>query len=400
MRVAVGTNPLKQRSPPPRPSHRQPLPPTDTPNPTPDPEVSLVIAGEEEIVFDWTTDRCEDLDIPDLPARAFRNAAGEVILVAPHDIWRYMTGPDLNNVTKQCNVVKRSTANPDPANFADKEWLSAVYTEDGQTFYGIIHNEYHGWEHGQCSAPEGEHFQCWYNAMTLAVSTDGGASWQHAAAPPNHVIATIPVPYEDGTGPYGIYAGTQVVEKDGYYYQFVKAQDQTLRQWTCLMRTPDITDPSAWRFWDGADFNGEFVNPYVGEIDDPANHTCPPIAIDQIGAQLVESLTYNTELERYVLVGISADHIDGREVWGFYFSLSEDLINWTHRKLIMEVELPWTWEPGDGSTHLYPSLLDPDSTSLNFDTTDNQAYLYFTRFNEFHLDRDLFRVPVEFVVTP
>ena len=31
------------------------------------------IIGAAETVFDWTTDRCESEDIPDLPARAFRD---------------------------------------------------------------------------------------------------------------------------------------------------------------------------------------------------------------------------------------------------------------------------------------------------------------------------------------
>jgi hypothetical protein len=103
-----------------------------------------------------------------------------------------------------------------------------------------------------------------------------------------------------------------------------------------------------------------------------------------------------------VLIGISADQIDGREVWGFYFSTSADLINWSRRKLIMEVPLPWTVEfPGSDLSFLYPSLLDPDSKSRNFETSDDQAYLFFTRNNFGHasLDRDLVRVPVQFVHT-
>ena len=110
-----------------------------------------------------------------------------------------------------------------------------------------------------------------------------------------------------------------------------------------------------------------------------------------------QSLTYNSALDRYILLGLSADHIDGREVWGIYYSFSEDLIHWSHRQLLWERELPWTWEPGDAQPLLYPTLLDPNSPSLSFDTTGETAYLYFTIFNPGgNLDRDLVRVPVAF----
>ncbi|NIP53479.1 MAG: hypothetical protein GWN00_05405 [Aliifodinibius sp.] len=116
-----------------------------------------------------------------------------------------------------------------------------------------------------------------------------------------------------------------------------------------------------------------------------------------------ESITFNTYLNRYVLVGISADWLDNREVWGFYYSFSDDLIHWTHRKLLVEIELPWTVEfPGSDTSYLYPTLLDPESPSMNFETTDNTAYLYYTRNNFGHgsLDRDLIRVLVEFFPSP
>ena len=46
----------------------------------PDPRVQPT--GSPVTVFDWTTDRCEDADIPDTPARAFRDPTGQVSLFA------------------------------------------------------------------------------------------------------------------------------------------------------------------------------------------------------------------------------------------------------------------------------------------------------------------------------
>ena len=48
------------------------------------PDMELVISGPEEMVFDWTTDRCEDGNIPDIAARAFRDADGQVQLTIGH----------------------------------------------------------------------------------------------------------------------------------------------------------------------------------------------------------------------------------------------------------------------------------------------------------------------------
>ncbi|NIT80066.1 MAG: hypothetical protein GWO44_25000, partial [Thermoplasmata archaeon] len=78
------------------------------------------------------------------------------------------------------------------------------------------------------------------------------------------------------------------------------------------------------------------------------------------------------------------------------------MIEWDDRQLLTEVELSWTYQPGDDVYLLYPSLLDPESDSRNFETSDKTAYVYFTRFNQpggDPLDRDLVRVPVEFFET-
>ena len=41
-----------------------------------------VTVGQKEVVFDWTTERCEDLDIPDGPAKAVRAEDGEIVIFA------------------------------------------------------------------------------------------------------------------------------------------------------------------------------------------------------------------------------------------------------------------------------------------------------------------------------
>lgn len=389
------TQPLPSRTPPPA----SPTPfPEPTPTASPEPEPRLAIAGPEEMVFDWTTDACEPEDIPDLPARAFRDAGRQVHLVSAHIRNRAHIGANLNDVVHTCDVILESGRDADPAMFNDNEWIAAVYTEDGETVYAVVHHEYHGWEHDACTSAE--HFDCWYNAATLAVSTDGGRTFSDAASPPDHFIAGLPHPYEDGAGPYGVMEPGSIVKKDGYYYQFIRIDDyRSDAQWICLMRTDNLSDPSSWRAWDGEAFAVQFADPYRYPDASREDPLCAPVSPDSLGV-MNQSLTYNTYLERYVMLGITADTIVGREVWGIYYSFSDDLLHWSHRRLLVEVELPWTYQPGDDDYILYPALIDPESLSLSFETTGQTAYLYFTRFNvsagNSPLDRDLIRFPVQF----
>ena len=85
-------------------------------------------------------------------------------------------------------------------------------------------------------------------------------------------------------------------------------------------------------------------------------------------------------------------------VWGIYYSISENLVDWTPRRLLREAPTTATYRCGGPKPIAYPSLIDPRSRSRSFETTGDRAYLYFTRFNyrrcEQTLDRDLVRVPV------
>jgi hypothetical protein len=365
--------------------------------------VSVEVTGPEEVVFDWSKSACEPGDIPDTPARAFRDAQERVQLIASHYVNRRMVGPDLNHLTHDCTVIMSSHYAPDPAKFNDHEWLHSTYTPDGTRIFALVHNEYEGDTHpGQCSS--GGYLKCWYNAVTLAVSTNGGASFEHTR-PPTHLVAAIPYRYVPDSGPAGIFNPSNIVRNatDGYYYALLRVEQRykAQPQGICVFRTADLADPESWRAWDGSGFNVRFIDPYLGAGEDPASHVCQPVSYDEIQL-MVESLTFNTYLDRYLLVGKAVGPgRKGETASGIYYSTSNDLVHWTPRRLIMEVESPHADKcqpPLDPVA--YPSVLDPDSTSRNFETTDKRAYLYFTRSNykscRGFLNRDLVRMPIEF----
>jgi hypothetical protein len=362
---------------------------------------AVAVIGPAETVFDWSSQACEPEHIPDLPARAFRDYQGQVQLILPHYINRRLVGPSLGSVEVDCTVTMRSTQNPDPAAFDDREWIASVHTQDGRSIAALIHEEYQGHEHpGRC--PSGIYERCWYNAITFARSDDGGRSFYQPVLP-DRLIGSSPRPYTPDIGPFGLFAPSNIVRnpEDGQYYvlaQTVEPEDET--RGTCVMRTSDPASPSSWRAWDGEAFDVEFSNPY--DPGSPAE-ACEPVSPGEI-SEMRESLTYNTYLDRFVLVGLSTatPPAGGEPITGVYFSLSSDLIDWAPRELVMEVESRESFECGDADPIAYPSLLDPSSRSRTFETSGRHPYLYYTQFHYGDcvetLDRDLVRVPVEISV--
>jgi len=356
----------------------------------------LEIVGSEQRVFDWSTQACSasPLDIPDAPARAFRDANGRVHLIASHFITRAETGPALDSVQHDCRRVMGSDFDGDPARFSDREWLTAPYTDDGRVVYALVHNEYQGDKHpGRC--PSGVYERCWYNAITLARSGDGGRTFTQKA-PPQHLVASIPYPYKPDAGPIGLFHPSNIVYRDAdqHYYALIQAEQfSAQRRGTCVIRTHRLDEPSAWRAWDGRSFSVSFANPYRDDVS-PSRHVCAPVSFDQIGSG-TNSLTFNTYLDKYVLVSAA-----GFPRPGFYYSTSDDLIEWAPRRLIREAEQVFTYECGDSNPVAYPSLLDPDSPSRNFETTGRRPWLYFTRFHfidcKNNPNRDLVRIRVRF----
>jgi hypothetical protein len=96
------------------------------------PNAQIQLAGSPQIVFDWSEQACEPTQSADLPARAFRDDRGRIQLLLSHfDNFR-MVGPALDRLRVDCRAVLRSSHDPDPAHFRDREWLAAIHTIDGR----------------------------------------------------------------------------------------------------------------------------------------------------------------------------------------------------------------------------------------------------------------------------
>lgn len=361
----------------------------------PAPAASGRVTGPPETVFDWSSQACAPDEAPDLPVRAFRDYRGQVEFILPRfNSWRLL-GPDLDHLRDPCEVVMGSSLDRNPADFNQKEWVASLYTRDGRHIAALVHEEYHGTLRGTCVPNEPT--SCWYNAITFASSSDGGRSFQQPP-PPAQLVAASPYRYKPGVNPTGVFGPSNIVHngEDDLYYAMVVSRTPTGDSGTCLIRTADPFKPSTWRAWGGSGFTMRFVDPYRTS---GAPGVCTPVAKPEI-ASMHESLTYNTYLQRFLLVGLaSAPGPDGPLVSGVYFSLSSDLVHWTPRELLMRATPVQQLRCGGPKPIAYPSLLDPASPSRTFATTGRRPYLYFTLFNhagcKLGLDRDLVRVPVE-----
>ena len=363
-----------------------------------------VTAGAKEVVFDYSTDRCEDLDLPDGLTGFVRAEDGSLVLVQGDAPRNYVSrGADFNSLTRDCSrPVLSSAVKPTPESYENVEWLWSVYRE-GSRWHALIHNEFH--DPVAITCDPGNPWPgnpCWYNSITYAVSTDGGHTFVKPSAPA-HVIAPAPDAWVPPPAPLppgvlfaqGYVNPSNIVRgSDGYYYAFVVAFPTPigadLPQGLCLLRTTTLGDPASWRAWDGGGFNLRMTSPYATGT---SARTCSYLR-ENVGAG---HIVFNTYLNRYMHVYTDEPDVDGTLACGFYFSLSADLIHWSRSQLLVATrcgsgELP----PGAIEPTLItaPSIIDHADTTANFERADRTPHLYYTRFNDGGLDRDLVRVPL------
>jgi hypothetical protein len=289
--------------------------------------------------------------------------------------------------------------------FQNREWIYSLYS-DGTTIHALVHNEFHDPVATTCKPGDTtDGNPCQYNSITYAISVDGGHTFTMAPTPQN-LVAPPPVqwtPPAKGSPPpyYGYQEPTNIVHAaDGFYYARFGAftPPPNVTSMNCVIRTTTLFDPSSWRGWNGTSFTLQMTDPYT----DPPTSFCagvpPNVTVPY------ESLTFNTYLNMFMLVGLDSDFGSGGIPinCGFHFALSSDMVNWSAQQLIAPAYVPapsGCQKPGAGGfagSFAYGSMIDPDDPSTNFETPGRTGYMYFTRFNDNSENRDLVRVPILF----
>ena len=74
------------------------------------------------------------------PLIAFRDSTGQVVFIDSHHTVKRYVGPALDSLVHKCTTVMGSGKNADPAMYDNREWLATMFTRDGVTVHGIIHD--------------------------------------------------------------------------------------------------------------------------------------------------------------------------------------------------------------------------------------------------------------------
>lgn len=366
------------------------------------PALMVSVAGEPIVVFERRRDGCGRYDTPDAPARAVRTVDGTVALFATHFDNRALRGPALHDVRPDCAITFTGAEHPDPARFSDRSWIVSLWTGDGRTVHAIVHNEHQGHRHdGQC--PTRRYRDCWFNALTAAVSSDGARTFRPAGVPPS-LVAALPSTAAELRGQHaGYFNPTGIVAHDNALSMLAFTEARGVqRRGNCLLRTTDITDPAAWRAWNGEGFAVRFANPYVERFADDAArraHVCAPVGVGRLQWP-VTSLVRHAPSGVFVAVMQGAPHRPeaSEPRPGIYVATSRDLVTWSMPAFVMPAIGHGRYACGDPKPVAYPSLLDAASDDPSFATIGDTADLYLTRFNvpacRIDGDRDLVRIPV------
>ena len=235
----------------------------------------------ETVPFDWSVHKCTNDDIPDQPARAFREANGTINFVdTHHTMWRFTT-TNLTTLTRRCSpVMMNSHNNTDPAMYDDKEWIGATWTSDGTTVYGFTHSEYQGYRHapgGYCIC-SGEPFTD--KAEVLAERDHARHVDQrrvdllaHDAPEPSG--RRLPDPVGARQRPAGLLPASHIVRgQDGWHYMMARVMGGPSRLApACCARGTSPTRLLARVEW--VRFTVTFPSPYLNTLD-PAQHVCQP----------------------------------------------------------------------------------------------------------------------------
>ena len=125
--------------------------------------------------------------------------------------------------------------------------------------------DFHEYRHSKRCPFGADTNKCWYNAITAAVSTDGGLSFRPLREPPAHYVAGPSVRYDlDAGRSIGFFTISNIVQSKGHYYALVYTGGgfAQQRRGVCVLRTAALDDPSSWRAWDGKGYGYAFADPY------------------------------------------------------------------------------------------------------------------------------------------
>lgn len=342
-------------------------------------------ASAPEPLYHYRRDACDPHDLPDVPARAFRDAQGKIRLLATNYVHRAMVGDNFAKLKKLCDVIYKPAQIGDPSLYDDKAWIQGLYTLDGITVHALLSADYHEYRHSKKCPFGSDTNRCWYNVVTAAVSTDGGLSFRPLRAPPAHYVAGPSVRYDlHAERSVGFFTTSNILHHRGHFYTLVYTGGgfALQRRGVCVLRTATLEDPSSWRGWNGEGYEYAFADPHkTGDrADDPG---CRPVQPNFLNGPVRAVLLHKPS---GLFVGImltTGSTRETRDRRGVYYTLSRDLIEWSRPQALFiaptraEVK---RLSGGRSSADVaidYPSIIDHASPGDNFEFLAGDPHLYY-----------------------
>ncbi|MCA6107134.1 hypothetical protein [Bradyrhizobium cenepequi] len=346
-------------------------------------------AGSEEVVFQWSTQRCSDNFIPDSPARAFRRRDNSIALIAAHYNNQFLVGSSFTNLRPDCLVSSFGSESKDAATLDTRYWIQA-FVPSNETVIALASHEFSGYRHHQCQVKSAKTDSCWFSSILALVPEDESLHFDFPRDPKAKSVAIPPRGYDANRGKrYGFFTTSNAIVKDGFAYVFIwTALDS--KPHNCLFRAPLNNVLGNWLSYR----NGSFSQPFIGE-DNETSETpeCDAISPGNVPGQIRSVISIGNNW-----VAVFMRRTTSPDTTGVYYSTSTDLIHWSSPRHLLKVQ-PWSGGTGCGIFYEYPSLIDHDSTSRFFDSANGKLYLYLTRANwtdcSGGLNRDLVRVPLQ-----
>ncbi|MDF2117136.1 hypothetical protein PY365_16250 [Roseiarcaceae bacterium H3SJ34-1] len=336
------------------------------------PAARMTLGDETQTVFQPPRDACDGNDVPDVNPRAFRDADNTIAMFALHDVNRALRGKDLSHLKLDCKVVYRSSFSANPAAYDHQSWIAATWTDNGKDIAAIIHHEFHGDRNGLCNIPKDKAgLGCWFNTLIAANSTDGGASFHKLSSP---VVASSPFRQDVDQGRHrGFFNPSNIVSSNGYKYFFSNTTGWPGQQYgVCLFRSAEPGKPNSWSAFDGKDFSIRYADPYGPPQPLPAE--CKPIApfpvapgavVRQRGSGLWLAVVQAWKDDKFFPVS------------GFYYATSRDLTTWSEPRLLFATRTLFDNACGADRLNSYPSILDEQAKTRNFEDVGEDAWLYY-----------------------
>ena len=181
---------------------------------------SRLIAQADDLFRVVSAEKCDALDIPDAPLRAFRTPDGSITAFATHYRNRALVGRSFGTMAKNCSVAYEGSLNPDPSHFDYKTWITATWIADDGSVVALGHNEYQAHElAGRCRFSD--YSSCWYNSLVLLKSNDFGRTF-HRFDHSNKALVAPDFVETLGQGhPRGYTSPTNLVRWGDYLYTLV-----------------------------------------------------------------------------------------------------------------------------------------------------------------------------------